>query len=115
MILSKVKCLQVCLLFLLLFIVMPSGIIKAGEVVEQDQKIEEVQPQPNLSFDSRGCADVNGDGSENLSDAICLINEAFVDGGCSSYIHDVNGDGIPNIVDINLIIRWMFWGGPYPC
>jgi hypothetical protein len=115
MIFSKKKCLQVCLLIALLFSVMPSSIVMGDEVIEEEVRTVEIQDQENLSLNPRGCADVNGDGNDNLSDAICLIQEAFVDGGCSSYVHDVNGDGIPNIVDINLIIRWMFWGGPYPC
>ena len=73
------------------------------------------QAGPDIS-----CADVSGDASVNLSDAVWLLNWLFRGGNklqCGAAVAacgEVNADGGVNLTDAVVILNWLFRGGPAP-
>jgi hypothetical protein len=63
------------------------------------------------------CGDADGNGNQNISDAVMIINWIFKGGPEPPILAraDANCDGENNISDAVRIIDWIFKGGPEPC
>jgi hypothetical protein len=63
------------------------------------------------------CGDFDGDGSQNISDAVYLLQYIFGQGPPPLDVSggDINCNGKINISDIVYLIYYIFYGGPEPC
>jgi hypothetical protein len=63
------------------------------------------------------CADADGSGAVNISDAVCLISYIFAGGPAPDPLisGDANCDDTVNVTDAVYLISYIFAGGPAPC
>ncbi len=63
------------------------------------------------------CGDANGDGGQNVADAVYLINFVFKSGPPPAPLEsgDANCDSSTNVADAVYIINFVFKSGPPPC
>lgn len=63
------------------------------------------------------CGDANGDGSQNISDAVFIVGWIFKGGSAPPNLlaADANCDSTNNVSDAVRIINWIFKGGTPPC
>jgi hypothetical protein len=95
--------------------------VEAGDF-NDDSKIDIASPNTNgsivlyFSIIPHIRADVNGDGSVNLSDGIFISNWLFLGGPAPTCKEtaDANNDGATNISDSSYIYNFLFLGGPTP-
>ena len=76
--------------------------VPAGRISEYEQKGWSMFA--NIVDDLSPVKDVNGDGSIDITDVVCLVNRILGSSGDESYYYDINNDGTVDISDVvNLV------------
>ncbi len=76
-------------------------------------------PATSTSADCGVCGDLTGDGQVNISDVVAYVDWIYtwpnpITPTCPSG-GDVNCDNGATSTDLDIIVDWMFNGGPAPC